>query len=500
MRRRQNLVVESLESRALLSGLTGAITTNQSVYEVGEPIEMTFTLTNTSSTSQAIAVGPSNSAFIVTEGGQTVWRSSPGVAAQYLKVDTLDPGQSLTLQATWDGSIVNGTSTTTAIGSFSVTNQLDPSGVSASLQIDSSLTYQTSVSQSDYPFGSPVQLSYTITNTSSGPVTFNLAPVDFVVTQSGNPVWESDPGAASQAATPQTLQPGQSTTETGAWDGVAGEGLLAGTNVWGNFSLAIAGAPDGVEQPFQIDSPITQSVTTDQSAYQAGATIKLTATETNISAQAVTIDNADDMFTLVGVTGVSVPPANLTPANAVTTLEPGQSRTFVATLQLNGGSGPTAGLDGQYEVRFSDDFQSVTSATFTIDGTGGASGPPVNPSAPPSVSSPVVVAVIPDHATSRAGEPLRIRIAIKNTAKTTTKLTQASATDRVTVRLGSTIIWTRLLTRPKVKTLKHGQSVSIDTVWNGKANQGASRNLSPGIYTIEVDEAGMSASASIRIR
>ncbi len=242
MRRRKNLFVESLECRALLSGLTGTITTNQSVYEVGEPIEMTYTLTNTSSTSQTIAVGPSNSNFIVSEGGQTVWRSSPGVAALYLKSDTLNPGQSLSLQATWNGSIVTGTSTTTGSGSFVVTNQLDPSGASASFQIDSALSYQTSVSQSDYPFGTQVQLSYAITNTSSSSVTFDLAPVDFVVTQSGNAVWESDPGAASQAATTETLQPGQSTTESAAWNGVASEGLFAGTNVWGNFTVSIAGA------------------------------------------------------------------------------------------------------------------------------------------------------------------------------------------------------------------------------------------------------------------
>jgi hypothetical protein len=39
----------ALETRSLLSGLTYSLTTSQAVYQVGEPVQMTLTETNTSS-------------------------------------------------------------------------------------------------------------------------------------------------------------------------------------------------------------------------------------------------------------------------------------------------------------------------------------------------------------------------------------------------------------------------------------------------------------------
>jgi hypothetical protein len=49
MRRKASLIVEPLECRSLLSGISATLTTDQSVYTAGEPIQMTFTFTNTGS-------------------------------------------------------------------------------------------------------------------------------------------------------------------------------------------------------------------------------------------------------------------------------------------------------------------------------------------------------------------------------------------------------------------------------------------------------------------
>ena len=47
MRRKAYLSVEAMEGRALLSGLSYSVTTDRPVYQAGQPIELTFTVTNT---------------------------------------------------------------------------------------------------------------------------------------------------------------------------------------------------------------------------------------------------------------------------------------------------------------------------------------------------------------------------------------------------------------------------------------------------------------------
>jgi Intracellular proteinase inhibitor len=137
MRRTKSLIVEPLECRALLSGLTASLTTNQSVYLVGEPIQMTFTFTNSGNTPATFDYGPSFDGFIVTQGGQTVWQSNDGINPMVAISRTLQPGQSFSLQTMWDGSTVVGSTPSTASGSFVVTDQLDAAGASAAFQIDS---------------------------------------------------------------------------------------------------------------------------------------------------------------------------------------------------------------------------------------------------------------------------------------------------------------------------------------------------------------------------
>jgi hypothetical protein len=510
MRRGTFLSVEPLEGRALLSGLSYSLTTDASTYQVGQPVQMTLTGTNTSDEPVTLAVGQVNSGFIVKQGGQTVWQSNAGINPMVLVQDTVQPGQSLTLHGTWDGTLVNGSTTTTTTGSFVVTNQLDPSGASASFQIESPLSYSVNMPQTVYQPGQPIDISYTITNTSDLPYTFSLAPTDAIVTWNGTNVWESDPGASSQGPTTETLQPGQSVTESATWNGVANEGTMSGTNVWDDFVVSFAGAPAGMTREFQITSPLTQSVTANQSTYQSGQAVQLTATETNTSTQAITILNTQDQFTVMGYGGVTLPATNVSSSNPIVTLQPGQSQTFTATWNPSGGQGSSASPTGYYRVLFQDNFQGTTSPQFVIDGPSTNSGTTDSTSGqlPGSSTSstqnapPVSASLTTNHPTGHFGQPVRLTITLKNVTKKSERLTPHLSTDGITVLEGSTVVsrMIRSLLTSKARTLKPGQSIQLTSTWNGKPNQAGLKKLNLGSYTVEVNQAGYSASATIRIQ
>jgi hypothetical protein len=84
MVRRASLAVEGLEDRALLSSLAYSLTTDQSVYQVGQPIEMTFTETNTGDQPVTVSVSPTD--FSVSQNNAVIWQSDPGLP--HLKFNT----------------------------------------------------------------------------------------------------------------------------------------------------------------------------------------------------------------------------------------------------------------------------------------------------------------------------------------------------------------------------------------------------------------------------
>ena len=136
---------------------------------------------------------------------------------------------------------------------------------------------------------------------------------------------------SSQPSTSETLQPGQSMTETSSWNGVANKGTLAGANVWGSFNVAASGATTAISQAFQIANPLTVSVTTNQSTYQPGQSVQITATETNSSNQAITILNTQNAFTAVNGSHVNFPVTDASSSAPFVTLQPGQSEILTAT-------------------------------------------------------------------------------------------------------------------------------------------------------------------------
>jgi hypothetical protein len=134
MNRSARLTVEALEARALLSGLSVSVATDKAVYQPGQPIHMTFTETNASSQPVTVDWGPSTDGFLVERNGVVVWQSNAGINPMFVAANTLDPGKSLTLAATWDG-IPSGQSSAPAGGKYVVFNQLDKSGAVASFRI-----------------------------------------------------------------------------------------------------------------------------------------------------------------------------------------------------------------------------------------------------------------------------------------------------------------------------------------------------------------------------
>ena len=49
------------------------------------------------------------------------------------------------------------------------------------------------------------------------------------------------------------------------------------------------------------------------------------------------------------------------------------------------------------------------------------------------------------------------------------------------------------------KTIKPGHALKMTTMWSGKANQVGVKKLTPGNYTIEVDDDGYVASTTVQI-
>jgi Intracellular proteinase inhibitor len=204
MRRRRPLNLEPLEGRSLLSGLTAQITTDASVYQVGQPVNLTFTETNTSSKPIKVEEGPSIDGFVVTQGGSIVWQSDAGVSAQYIILDTLQPGQSLTLTATWNGE-ANGASSGSAVetGTFVAYDQLRPQ-TTVTFQIGSSSTSPTAPSSPTPPI--PVPPAH--------PVAASPSPPPNATATAASP--SPSPSATATAASPTTPSSPGSPTPTPA--------------------------------------------------------------------------------------------------------------------------------------------------------------------------------------------------------------------------------------------------------------------------------------------
>ena len=153
--------LEAAEERALLSDLSISLTTDQPIYQPGQPIQFTFNETNVSNHPVIASYGPSVDGFLVSQNGSSVWQSNAGVNPLWVAMETLQPGHSFTLKSTWDGVPNLESSPIIGGGTFTVTNQLDPGGASATFQVEPpNISYSFSTDQPVYQVGQPVQITF----------------------------------------------------------------------------------------------------------------------------------------------------------------------------------------------------------------------------------------------------------------------------------------------------------------------------------------------------
>jgi hypothetical protein len=533
----------------IASPFQDTLTTDQPTYQLGQTIHFTFTSTNTSD--EPALFTPSTFApfgFDVTQGGQTIQTSFPeSIVGPAVFPILLQPGQSWSTQGTWNGleySIPAGSSgetlpfysgegaVQTITGSFDVTYVGDPA-VSASFQIQPSpLTYSLDLSQIGGLTSVANDFSYTITNTSDQPVTFNLSPADFVVTGqygSNNPDWESDPGAASQPTTSETLQPGQSLTETASWAQMTYEGPSVVSNALFELSVSVLGAPANLTSTFDYETPLRGNVTvtggtTDASGdviYQPGQPFVLTATETNATNQPVTVMNDADNFDIYqswNDTTLTIPATGTSSAGQLVTLQPGQSQTFTATWDP--GANPNSPApDGEYQVGFEDAFDNFSGPAIfvgtpvspsptpvvTVPPTPPVTLPPSStpPVAPPPATSsgPLAVTASASERANQPGAPVRITLTLDNVSPQKVHLGRFKGRAEITLLQGSTVMATarKRLSMAHATTLKPGRSLHLSTDVELKPSRTSLRVLEPGTYTVEVEDGSYSATTTLDI-
>ena len=365
--RRRCLRIERLEERALLSGVSYTLTTDQSTYQPGQPIQITLTGTNASNQTIKTISGPDLDDFVVTENGVAIWDSEP-VSLNLAILTTLQPGQSFTETATWDGVPNEGPPRALAGGSFKVTNPAVGSTLSASFQINTPLSYKITTDKCDYAIGQPIQITYTETNTTSQPTTLSTAPSDFAITQEGfGTLLANVPASWGVTSDTSTLLPGQSISETANWSGLANVGSLAGTNVWGSVCVANPTAPSGLSTTVTIANPLVSGLTATSPNFATGQPVTLTYTATNTSDAPVTVLDSPGTFsiqdeqpieytTVFSQTGIS---------GSLVTLQPGQALTQTATWTLAGGQAPI----GSYLAYFTGPGNGATTA-FQVGASG----------------------------------------------------------------------------------------------------------------------------------
>jgi hypothetical protein len=163
--------------------------------------------------------------------------------------------------------------------------------------------------------------------------------------------WQVDPGAS---ATSETLEPGQSLTQTTTWDGTytGGQGDDPPFYEYGSMTASIVDSSIVnalASASFQILSPIQDALTTNGSTFQVGQPIQFTFTRTNSTYFTVSVLGAPPITDFcfqstapleyqLGVSG------GTTGSNGVQSFGPGQTVTLAVT-ETNTGNLPVTILN-----------------------------------------------------------------------------------------------------------------------------------------------------------
>jgi hypothetical protein len=496
MARKFGVSVEDLERRTLLASIAYTLTTDQSVYQPGQPIQIAFTETNTGNQPVTVSLSPTD--FTVSEQYSDeyspVWESNPENDGQPPTSVTLQAGQSVSQSATWNGTIMQtafqlqqGANTTLAVnqfGTFTVSNPNAPNGDTATFQITDPLQGILTSSQAIYQLGQPVQLTFAETNTSDQTVTTTIMnPILYQLFQNGQRL---SPAMDPLGIDFEILGPGQTAQQqfTLSQADFGGPGTLA--KLTGSFAVElydVPAAPGELTADFQIVAPvgaaIVSSVTTNQPVYQAGDTVTMTFTETNESDQAVMVLTGQNGFAFDQVLPASYSDIPLLPGPTITgwsTLEPGRSWTQTETWPV------VDPVSGPYTVKISNYFDpNGHTATFEVAGASTSSN----------------LSVTTNHSAYRRGESVRVTVTIPGTSATT----GVSSREQITVLDGTQVVsrLTRRIPAARLKQLEAGHSITMTMVWNGRSNRPVIHALKPGSYAIDVTYGDSSGGAAITI-
>ncbi len=517
-RSRMALGVDELEGRCLLSGISYSLTTDQTTYQVGQPIQITFTETNTGD--QAVTVSLSPTDFSVSEQSLgwngPLWESNPDNAGQPPTSLTLQPGQSVSQTATWDGTMPEtfyqpGANTNAAVnqfGTFTVSNLNAPQEDTATFQITDPLQGALTTDQTTYLMGQPVQLTYTETNTSDQTITIVIANPLYQIVHNGQPeLPEMDP----IGPTFETITPGQTITNQYTYH-PPGFSPYTLENLTGEFVAEVydvPAAPGEFTADFQIAPPpsgaIVSRVTTDQPVYQDGQTVTMTFTETNVSDQPVVVP--------MGQTGFEFdqpsPTLSLDLENLPgpyfagwSTLQPGQSWTQTQMWPVGDP------VPGTYTLEISNAFDlNGNTATFQVvsasssgntstSGTGG-DGSSSTGQVAPLINSTVTT----NHADYQVSESVHIRLRITGMGAAKPASASVQSREQITVLDGTQVVFrrTRRIPASTWKHLQAGRTVTLTTAWNGRPNQPGIHGLKPGSYTIDVAYGDYGGSTAIAL-
>jgi hypothetical protein len=508
MVRRRSPVVERLEGRALLSSLQYSLTSDRSVYQVGQQIGMNFTETNTSDQSVMVEVSPVD--FTVSQNGASVWQSDAANNNQPPTSEMLAPGQSVSQTVSWNGTGASSSSggfmqprPINFFGTFVVSNPNAPPGLTATFQITDPITDSLTTDHPVYALGEPVQMTFTELNTSSQPITVAPgSPAGFTIMHNGIPVL-TDSLTQPVSNTPVTFQPGQTVTATQTWNGIPISGPYTFANLTGTFNAAYGpdANPTQSTTTFQISPPspgdLVTKISTDQLVYDVGQPVTMTFTETNNGVQPIAVVTGPSEFA-VTQNGTSV--WDMSAANGVkptwSTLQHGQSYTQTATWT------DVDRLTGTFAV--SDPFDpSGSSATFQIVSTPNSGGSNPNPGLPiPSPSpSPIKATLSTGRHTFKVGQRMPLSLILKNISGSRVDVRPRTSVETVTVEIGSTVVYesARKVRVRAPETIKPDHTLKLTTAWPGKANQTGIKNLSAGAYTITVNDNGYGASTTVEL-
>jgi len=216
--------LEPLEGRALLSDVAVTVTTDQQSYQVGQPIRIRLTETNSTNHDVTVAEGCGVSDFWTTQNGAELWRKSkdgPQPLCPIFLGGVLHPHESRTFDALWNGHTDEGPPGTPT-GVVQVSGQIDgvaspPVAIRIEPQAVNPLVLTVTTDHQLYRAGRRVHITVTATNTGNEPAAVGSASPDVTISRRGVVVWRLHSRIHPQAARP--LLPGQTRQFTVAWKG-----------------------------------------------------------------------------------------------------------------------------------------------------------------------------------------------------------------------------------------------------------------------------------------